>query len=62
MLNRSLRLQFVNQPNEQAAIDLLQEELGRELNDADRSKGQVNVGLEVSQARRFYEKMADGFL
>lgn len=62
MSNRSLRLQFVNQPNEQAAIDMLQEELGRELNDTDRSKGQVNVGLEVSQARRFYEKMADGFL
>lgn len=62
MENQSLRLQFANHPNEAAAVHALEETLGRELVDGDRSKGQINVGLEVTQARKFFERMVDGFL
>jgi threonyl-tRNA synthetase len=56
----SMNLQIVNQPNEEATIEVLENALGNKLNDKERAKNTVNVGLNV--ARKYFETLANSFL
>jgi threonyl-tRNA synthetase len=56
----SMNLQIVNQPNEEATIEALENALGNKLNDKERAKNTVNVGLNV--ARKYFETLANSFL
>jgi threonyl-tRNA synthetase len=56
----SMNLQIVNQPNEEATIEALENALGNKLNDKERAKHTVNVGLNV--ARKYFETLANSFL
>ena len=58
--NGGMNLQIVNQPNEAATIEVLEQALGAELSEKDRSKGSVHVGLGV--ARKYFETLANSFL
>ncbi|KAH7344277.1 hypothetical protein BKA66DRAFT_434374 [Pyrenochaeta sp. MPI-SDFR-AT-0127] len=55
-----MSLQIVNQPNEEATINVLEAVLGKDLTEKDRSKGSVIVGLDV--ARKYFENLVNSFL
>ncbi|KAF1851326.1 class II aaRS and biotin synthetase [Cucurbitaria berberidis CBS 394.84] len=55
-----MTLQIVNQPNEEATIEVLEKALGTKLSEKDRSRGSVNV--ELSVARKYFETLANSFL
>lgn len=59
---QTLQLQVLNQSNETATLDALRGALGREISDTDRSKGYVNVGLDIERTRAYFEELVDKFL
>jgi threonyl-tRNA synthetase len=56
----SMNLQIMNQPNEQATVEALENALGNELNEKERAKNTVNIGL--AAARKYFETLANSFL
>ncbi|KAF1954548.1 class II aaRS and biotin synthetase [Byssothecium circinans] len=60
--SKTMRLQIENQPNEDKAVGVLEEVLGRKMGDEDRSKGQISVGLGVEEARRYFEHLVGRYL
>jgi len=55
-----MKLQIVNQPNEESTIEALQASLGKTLTERERSKVTVNVDLDG--ARKYFENLANSFL
>ncbi|KAJ4366433.1 threonyl-tRNA synthetase [Neocucurbitaria cava] len=55
-----MNLQIVNQPNEEATVEVLEKAIGKQLSEKDMSKDAVNVGLGV--ARKYFETLANSFL
>ena len=55
-----MNMQIVNQPGEEAAIRVLEEVLGRQLAEVDRSKKQTSIDL--GGARRYFESLVTSYL
>ena len=55
-----MNMQIVNQPGEEAALSALEEALGHQLSDADRSKKQSSIDLKG--ARSYFENLVTSYL
>ncbi|PSN66894.1 class II aaRS and biotin synthetase [Corynespora cassiicola Philippines] len=60
--SQGIRLQVAHQPNEDATSQVLGDTLGRQIGGDDRIKGSLTVSMSVSEARRYFETMVNGFL
>lgn len=60
--SKTVKLQLSNQPNESAALAAISSVIGREVTDADRVRGVVNVGLSVEEARKYFLSLVKGYL
>jgi threonyl-tRNA synthetase len=55
----SLNMKLINQPNEEATIEILEAALGRKITEKELTKG-VNIPLDV--ARKYFEDLANSFM
>jgi threonyl-tRNA synthetase len=55
----AINLKLLNQPNEEATVEVLEAALGKKVTEKDLAKG-VNVPLDV--ARKYFENLANGFM
>ncbi|KAF1835691.1 class II aaRS and biotin synthetase [Decorospora gaudefroyi] len=56
----TMNMQIINQPNEEATVEMMQKILERDLTEKEHSKKTVNVGLDV--ARQYFETLVNSFL
>jgi len=59
---KSVQLQVVNQPNDDAAVESILRARGREVNDADRKKGVITVDMGVEETRRYFEDLVNKYM
>jgi threonyl-tRNA synthetase len=59
---KSLKLEVVNQPNMPVTETVLQETLGRELQQREKARGKPAVGMDVTEARAYFERLVNMYL
>ncbi|KAF2276940.1 threonyl-tRNA synthetase [Westerdykella ornata] len=59
---QSLKMEAVNQPNMSATEGVLQEVLGRAVQETEKRRGKLAVNMDVKQARAYFERLANMYL
>lgn len=60
--DQNLKLEVVNQPNLAATEDVVSDVLGRTLEENEKRHGKLAVSMKVSQARSYFERLANMYL